>query len=89
MTVVSDEDAASTPEYMALQVGTALQPGVERTSDPEFDQAIALLDRMIRASDDDDIDVLLLSSRDFVDFAIRAAGNTALLRVLRNERARL
>lgn len=87
VTDVTDEMAASTLEYAVLQAGNALQLAVGRMSDPELDGAIALLDRMIEASEADAVDDLLQASQEFVIFLIRHAGNIDLIRVLRNENA--
>ena len=87
VTEVTPEQAASTLEYAVLQAGNALQLAVGRMSETELTDAVALLDRMIEASDRDDADALVLSSREFVVFIIRHAGNPVLTRVLANENA--
>lgn len=87
VTEVSDEMAESTLEFAVLQAGNALHLAVARMSDPELEDAIALLDRMIDASDEDAVEELVQLSREFVIFIIRHAGNADLSRVLRNENA--
>ncbi|MFB7252502.1 GntR family transcriptional regulator [Microbacterium sp. NPDC056234] len=85
VTEVTDEMAASTLEFAVLQAGNALQLAVGRMADAQLGEAVALLDRMIEASDADDTEPLVAASREFVVFAIGHSGNPDLMRVLRNE----
>ncbi|MFB7250955.1 GntR family transcriptional regulator [Microbacterium sp. NPDC056234] len=87
VTEVTEAMAASTLEYAVLQAGNALQLAVGRMSDSELEDAIALLDRVTEASEEDAVEELLQSSREFVVFIIRHAGSPDLVRVLRNENA--
>ncbi|MFB7250768.1 GntR family transcriptional regulator [Microbacterium sp. NPDC056234] len=87
VTEVTDEMAASTLEFAVLQAGNALQLAVSRMDDRGLAGAVALLDRMIEASELDETDTLVQATREFVIYIIGQARNADLLRVLRNENA--
>ncbi|WP_460799017.1 GntR family transcriptional regulator [Microbacterium sp. GXF0217] len=83
---VTDEMAASTLEFAVLQAGNALHLAVARMTGTQLTEAVALLDRMIAASEADDAEALVSISREFVVLAITQCGNADLIKVLSNER---
>lgn len=82
VTEVTEEMIASTLEYTGLQAGIALQLALRRMDDAQLAETIALLDRMIAASDADDADDLMLASRLFVGYLTRLSGNPVFGRVM-------
>lgn len=82
VTQVSEEIVAQTLEYTGLQAGFALQLALRRMDDTELMAAIALLDRMIDASDREDAADLTLAARLFVGYLTQKSGNTVLGRVM-------
>lgn len=75
VTTVSDTTIADTLEYVGMQASVAVQLAVRRMDDAALDEAVALLDRMIEASDADDAPGLMLTARMFVGFATQESGN--------------
>lgn len=82
VTHVSDEIVAQTLEYTGLQAGVALQLALRRMDDEELAAAIALLDRMIEASDRGGAADLMLASRLFVGYLTQKSGNSILGRAM-------
>lgn len=82
VTEVTDEMIASTLEYTGMQAGMALQLAMRRMDDSALHEAVAMLDRMIAASDAGDADDLMLASRMFVGFLTRESGNRLFATVM-------
>ena len=78
----SDDTVANTLEYVGIQVGAALQLAVRRMTEAEMQKAIALLDRMIAASDADDAEALMSAALLFVGFVVARTGNSVLVRMM-------
>lgn len=82
VTEVTEEMIASTLEYTGMQAGMALQLAMRRMDDSALQEAVAMLDRMIAASDAGDADDLMLASRMFVGFLTRESGNRLFATVM-------
>ncbi|GGM36137.1 GntR family transcriptional regulator [Microbacterium saperdae] len=82
VTEVTDEMVSSTLEYTGMQAGMALQLAMRRMDDAALQEAVAMLDRMIAASDADDADDLMLAARMFVGFLTRESGNRLFATVM-------
>ncbi|WP_406247694.1 GntR family transcriptional regulator [Microbacterium sp. M] len=82
VTGVSEELAAGSLEYTALQAGLALQLAVRRMDGTELTEAVSRLDGMIDAADRDDVGELMRAARAFIAYVSRHSGNAVLTRVM-------
>ena len=82
VTEVSDELAAGSLEYTALQAGLATQLALHRMDDAALAEAVSLLDRLIEIADQDDSAALMPAARAFVGYLARHSGNAVLARVM-------
>lgn len=87
VTEVSDDLAESTLEFVVAQAGIAVHFAVRRMSDAELAEGIALLDRMIEASTVDDLDRIVVASREFIVLTRTHCRNPVLARIMQNENA--
>ena len=83
VTPVTETAVDSTLEYLGMQSGVALRLAMLRMDAAETEQAVALLDAVITASDADDVDALFPASQAFVDYLVARSGNVVLSRVMK------
>lgn len=82
VTAISEELAAGSLEYTGLQAGLALRLAVRRMDDAEVGEAVARLDVMIDAADQDDVAALMRAARAFIAYLSQRSGNAVLARVM-------
>jgi DNA-binding GntR family transcriptional regulator len=82
VTEITDEMVRSTLEHIGMQAGVALQLAMRRMDADELVEALAILDRLIAASDDNDGPAMMIDSLAFVEYLVEKSANPVFIAMM-------